>query len=402
MCSNCSIYRDSTGGDIHTASSVHEESHGPLHGLISRRRLLETTGAGVLTALTSGMLMGQGAFATTEDKAPYLCLIVLDGARPEYLNVPNIPHVKSLVKSGTQFSNMFAGIMEAETPAAHTAIGTGSVPARNGILGFNWTNTKGNQISIFSGEKVRAGAMADIVKAAGVPTISSSIHKAYQGSKVVALSGSKYYAADVIGGPDADVIMYFYGTDNGKFIPTAIPNHYPPIGLLENKNLQVPNKNMPLGQENHLAMQLAVNTFNRMRQRVTLINMPEFDWPLGHVDGSINAQSSVQTLMHHFDQDFAMLQQAYHKAGVLDRTIFVLLGDHGMMPLEHKIDASVLTGAIRVSRYHPPDHGVQHGRLFLAHRSIPCAGSGAESRGAQAPVYPVCLRQDSHKIGLRL
>ena len=43
---------------------------------------------------------------------------------------------------------------------------------------------------------------------------------------------------------------------------------------------------------------------------------PESDWPVGHVDGSVLSQKSVNTLMKHFDNDLGMLQEAYRKAGV--------------------------------------------------------------------------------------
>jgi hypothetical protein len=163
---------------------------------------------------------------------------------------------------------------------------------------------------------------------------------------VVALSGSKYYAADAIGGPDANVTMYFQGTAKGQFVPTYIPGHAPPAGLLNAPGLTTSSSHIPLGVENHLVMKLATDTFQRMRQQVTLINLPEFDWPLGHVDGGSSDPKSVTTLMQAFDRDLAMLQDAYRKAGVLDRTLFVLMADHGMMPLTHKVSQSDITRAV--------------------------------------------------------
>jgi arylsulfatase A-like enzyme len=93
-------------------------------------------------------------------------------------------------------------------------------------------------------------------------------------------------------------------------------------------------------------MTLATNTFNRVRQQVTLINLPEFDWPLGHVDGGVIAPQRVTTLMQSFDRDLALLQDAYRQAGVLDQTIFVLMADHGMMPLVHKVSQSDIRAAV--------------------------------------------------------
>jgi arylsulfatase A-like enzyme len=96
-------------------------------------------------------------------------------------------------------------------------------------------------------------------------------------------------------------------------------------------------------------MRLAAATFMHTRQQVTLINLPEFDWPLGHVWGGPTDPGGVKTLMQGFDSDLAMLQQAYHKAGVLNRTIFVILADHGMMPLTHRISKDELVSAITKS-----------------------------------------------------
>jgi arylsulfatase A-like enzyme len=93
-------------------------------------------------------------------------------------------------------------------------------------------------------------------------------------------------------------------------------------------------------------MSLATETFRRMRQQVTLINLPEFDWPLGHVNGGIIDHSGVKTLMHRFDSDLAALQEAYHRAGVLKNTVFVLMADHGMMPLRHTLSDSIFSTAV--------------------------------------------------------
>jgi arylsulfatase A-like enzyme len=103
---------------------------------------------------------------------------------------------------------------------------------------------------------------------------------------------------------------------------------------------------LTLGVENHLAMTLATDTFKRVRQQVTLINLPEFDWPLGHVQGGALDPEDAITLMQGFDRDLVMLQNAYRQAGVLDRTLFVLMADHGMMPLRNKISQSDLTTAV--------------------------------------------------------
>lgn len=306
--------------------------------------MLSLLGGGVGAALTAGLLRRRAA--PSANAPDYLVLIVLDGARPEYLSTPGTPNLQSLLRNGTQFTNAFAGILESETPPGHVSIATGCEPRSNGIVNFWWGSPDNQTISLFSPDKINAGDMEAIIRDSGVPTIAGQVHRFRSGSKVVALSGSKYYASDALGGPDSDVTMYFYGTEGGMFVPTAVPGHEPPLGILDSPGLSISNSNVPEGVENHLAMKLAIDTFTVMRQHVTLINLPEFDWPLGHVHGGIIAPDRVRLLMQGFDQDLGRLQDAYRRAGVLDRTIFVITADHGMMPLRATIDSQVIDKAV--------------------------------------------------------
>jgi arylsulfatase A-like enzyme len=83
-----------------------------------------------------------------------------------------------------------------------------------------------------------------------------------------------------------------------------------------------------------------------MHQQVTLINLPEFDWPLGHVNGASLDQPGVRTLMQGFDQDLASLEDTYRKAGVLGQTLFVLTADHGFTTVSHKVSHNVVNKAV--------------------------------------------------------
>jgi arylsulfatase A-like enzyme len=323
---------------------------------ISRAQLLKRLGAGLAAAMVSGSF-GLELAVSQGTSLPYVVLIVLDGARPDYLNVSDIPqpdylnvsdipHLHRMMKNGTRYTQAFAGILESETPSGHLAIGTGSMPSKTGIPSFWWADRDNQRVSLFSPATIRAGDMEKLIREAGVPTLAQLVHKKSPNSKVVALSGSKYYAADAIGGPEADVTMYFQGTPAGEYVPTYIPGHAPPPGLLSSPGVVTKNSHMPLGLENHLAMKLAASAFDQMRQQVTLINLPEFDWPLGHIDGGVVDPAAVKALMQSFDRDLGMLQEAYREAGVLGRTLFVVMSDHGMTPLAHKVSRSDIRSAV--------------------------------------------------------
>jgi hypothetical protein len=286
--------------------------------------------------------------------AKYLVLIVLDGARPDYFNLTRMPHVDALRATGAQFTNAFDGILESETPAGHTTISTGSPPSRDGILGFGWAQND-NDFSLFSPTVVRAGAIEHIMEAANVPTIAGLYKAKFPRARVVALSGHKYYAADPLGGPSADAIMYYQGNDRGKYVPVAIPGHMPPKGILNAPGVIGPSTHLPDGGEDRLATNLALRAFQVMHQRITLINYPEFDWPIGHVDGGILARSKVIALMKEFDRDLARIEHAYAKVGVLKRTLFVITADHGMEPIHRFVDHAVFWNAIRAAGTTAPD-----------------------------------------------
>lgn len=301
-----------------------------------------TAMAGVLHTRSRSHVVAGSHLAPFAQQAKYLVLIVLDGARPDYFGLTSLPNVDALRSEGVQYTAAFDGFLESETPAGHTVIATGTSPARNGILGFDWAQND-SDYSLFSPDIVRAGAMEQIMESANVPTIAGLFKKQYPNAKVVALSGHKYYAADPMGGPSADAIMYYQGDQAGRYVPVAIPNHMPPAGVLDAPGLIGPSTHLPYGEEDTLATKLALAAFARMHQQITLINLPEFDWPLGHVDGS--DRTKTIELMKGFDQDLGMIKDAYRKAGVLDKTLFVITADHGMTPLTRFVHESVFTDA---------------------------------------------------------
>jgi len=109
------------------------------------------------------------------------------------------------------------------------------------------------------------------------------------------------------------------------------------------------------GGEDHLATNLALATFAQMQPRIMMINYPEVDWPLGHVDGGNLDPSVVQTDMREFDADLARIEAAYQKAGILNRTLFVITADHGMMPIDRFIPSTVVSNAVSQAGTTAPD-----------------------------------------------
>lgn len=288
--------------------------------------------------------LSQAYVPFASDTTPkYLVLMVLDGARPDYFGVTALPHVDALVEQGTRFSNAFSGILEAETPTGHATIATGSRPTNDGILGFDWGNDN-DRYSLFNPDQM--GTVEQIIQDSHAPTIAGLYKKKFPDARVVALSGHKYYAAAPLGGPDADAIMYYQGDPQGHYVPVAVPGHTPPPGVLDAPGVTLPTTHLKNGQEDGLATTLALTAVKQMHPRILLINYPEFDWPLGHVDGGILDRSGVATDMKNFDSDLARIENTYRSEGILDQTLFVITADHGMMPITHFVSASVLDNSL--------------------------------------------------------
>lgn len=280
----------------------------------------------------------------------YLVLFVIDGGKPDYLNVPKTPNLHALMKAGTVYQNAFDGILESETPAGHATIGTGSPPNKNGILSFGWANSDNNRTTdLFDPNFVQKGGMEQIMSQAGAPSIASLIHANEPNARVVALSGHKYYAADALGGPDADAIIYYEGTPSGKYAPVSTVGHSPPKSLLEEKSLTLPTTHLAVGAENRLTMHLAQETFRAMHPTALLVNLPEFDWPLGHVWGADRDRKDMNTLMQDFDHELGALRDEYRRAGILNKTLFVVTADHGFARIYHQVSQTVLDAAVAKS-----------------------------------------------------
>jgi arylsulfatase A-like enzyme len=300
----------------------------------------------------SGLGIGAGVTAPK-----YLVIMVLDGAQPGYLDVVPLPHLDALRAQGTQFTNAMAGILEAETPAGHTTIATGSRPDRSGILGFDWANDD-DRFSLFNPDKMPA--LEQIMENAQAPTIGALYKQRFPRARVVAISGHKYYAAAPLGGPAADAIIYYQGDSNGRYVPVAVPGHVPPSSILDDPRVAGPSTHLPDGGEDHLVTKMAVQVVRTMHPRMLLMNYPEFDWPVGHIDGGMEDPAAVTTLMTGFDEDLGQLEETYRKAGILDQTLFVITADHGMAPITHFIPYTTIRTAIAKAGTTPTSIAYNH------------------------------------------
>lgn len=338
-----------------------QASGGPsfLDSRLSRAQMLQALGGGVALLATAGPVtagLAQAAAPAVAEpvsmpkRAEYLCLIVLDGGRPDYItkNLGSLPNVRSLIKRGRWYNRAWVGDLMSITPPGHAVIGTGSFPKNDGgIVNWDWGVHSTGKISPTTQalENYQNGWVFKLMKDSGTPTLSGIIRKKYPNDPVIAGSGSHFHAAGPLGGPEASWI-FSYERQGGSWAPYTVGQNPVPAKLLHDPSLRtkLPSSNhstvplvqipLPLGQENSLVVDFAIRALQQEKPRAIMLNLPEVD-TVGHWSKKWYAEEG--RVYHAFDRSLGRLIEAYKSAGIYDRTLFVITADHGMIQSKHRV-----------------------------------------------------------------
>jgi len=309
------------------------------------------------------------ASETWQARPRYVVLLVLDGGLPAYLKLAAFPHIAALMRRGVTYSSAWDGMLESETPTGHASLGTGSLPKRHGIISFSWVTDDNVAEQPTNPIPIQQGQLEQLLQRSGVPSLASLLKQHDKKAIVVVTSGHKDYAVDSVGGWAADYLM-FYVERGQTWTPVAIPRHVPPQSVLQAPGLTAYAPHLAPGDQDSLAVQLALSAFRRLHQTVTIVNLPEFDWPLGHLRGGKADRASAWQLTNRLDQDLAAIEQEYARARVLKQTLFVLTSDHGMVTLNHLVPHQIIQNAVQAAGTSLTDYEFHSaGYLWLRDRS---------------------------------
>ena len=288
----------------------------------------------------------------------FAVIVVLDGCRPDYLDLVPMPNLRRLMRRGTTYSQAFVGQLIANTPPGHATIGTGVHPKRHGIQGFWWKDPRTNRMTRPTDlSPVEHGLLERVLSEHHVPSIAAAVKAADRHARIVSLSGNKCYAADAMGTASADYILCseIY---HDRWVAQAMGRHQPPSGAINNPHFDSPIpppmsslgaevEQWTLGTETEWIIRYALWAFHRIRYpQVMMLNLPETDVAM-HFAGA--DMSVAATLMKHADQGIGELVAAYHAAGILDRTVFVVTADHGMSVIHSRIPFHIFDQAIAMA-----------------------------------------------------
>ena len=370
-------------------TTEHDAKHQPNRDLpwdraITRRDLLRyggmlgfgAVGASMLAACSPAADLAapiDNTAAAPPASAKYLAIVVVDGCRPDYLGYGHLPNLRGMLGRGTFYSNAWAGIMQAITPACHASLNTGLFPKNDGgILGFWWENPTtqkyGESVNLTDTldptqpggtSAINPDSLSRLLKQAQSPTMAGLLKQVDPTAKVYTSSGVKFYAADAAGGPDADFITYYWNDGPNTYRPLSIPGHELPAGILDDPTLRTdnyttmnygvagqPSAGHP-GQQDSLVVDLAMKVIRQERPRIVILNLPEMDYPFGHLNGGPHNPHYVTAVMEGADRAIGRLFQTYKDLGIFHETVFAFLGDHGMIPLQQQVDKSSIWPAVQ-------------------------------------------------------
>lgn len=307
-----------------------------------------------LLSLSMSLLLPFTASAASSSQsltAKYVCMIVLDAGRPDYItnHIRQMPNMRAFLKHARWYNRAWVGDLMSITPPGHAVIGTGSLPKDDGgIVNWDWGMHKTGTISpTFQAiSTYQSGYAFRLMKASGTPTLAGIIHTKYPHGIVIAGSGAHFHAAGPMGGPDANWI-FSYNRIKGNWAPYSLdPTRPVPPSILNDPSLRTPvatsnDSTVPLvydpvkiGVQDSLVVKFAIKSLQRYRPRAIMINLPEVD-TIGH--WSHQWKKDEGTLYRSFDADLGRLTAAYKQAGIYNQTLFVITADHGMIQSKHRV-----------------------------------------------------------------
>jgi len=333
-------------------------------GRLTRRQFIAGLAAAGVTASSIPSLLSAGtarAAAQAPPAAEYVCLVVLDGGRPDYITnrLHELPNVRAFMKQARWYKNAWVGSLMSITPPDHAVLGTGSLPRDNGgLVNWEWGIHSTGKIS----ESLQDLSTYDndwafnLIRESGTPTLAGEIRKKYPKDLVIAGSGAHFHAAGPLGGPDASWI-FWYQRQGNQWVPRQMgPNPVPSV-LLNDPSLRVtlPGKTdstvpqyyspLLLGQQDSLVVDFAIKALQHYRPRGMLLNLPEID-AIGH--WSLQWKRDEGILHRSFDQALGRLLAAYKTVGIYEKTLFVITADHGMIQSKNRVlDREAVINQIR-------------------------------------------------------
>jgi len=264
-------------------------------------------------------------------------LIVIDGCGADYLGLCPTPNLDALAARGVRYSDAIVGHVVNDTPAGHATLVTGRLPSCHGVVAHEWHDVvTGDWVHLTGLEAAWDNTLLHAYDGVDVKPLSSLVKQRYPDGYVAAVSCGKFYAAALMGAPDADEYL--------SFPPDARREDGPPGEAWDWTYLDT------------TAITAAIKVVRDHRPALLMINMPEMD-RVGQERGGLLAPDVMAAVLSNADRQIGRLVDEYRAQGLLGETVFVVTADHGMVPSRHIIDPAPIKQIIEsLGTKSLPDH----------------------------------------------
>jgi len=281
---------------------------------VTRRRLL-TVGL-LLTAL-----VGCAVHAQPPARALHVVIVTLDGLRPEFYldDTYAAPELRALMKTGSH-ARVAEGVFPTVTYPSHTSIVTGVRPARHGVL-YNTIATPAGTRGRWYEEAtdLRAPPIWEWARAAGLTTAAVS-WPATAGARIDLLV------------PERDYYAQKEPLDRLRADSTA--GIFERLGVMPKAEMF---KDVVLWDV--FLTETATAIIRQTRPRLLLLHLVQTDY-FQHRAGRDGAE--VKSAVARVDAHVGALRRALSEAGLADRSVIIVTGDHGFEDATKAVHPNVI------------------------------------------------------------
>ncbi|MBI3301622.1 MAG: alkaline phosphatase family protein [Deltaproteobacteria bacterium] len=275
-----------------------------------------------------GTLLFQGSLRA-ETIQHHVILLSIDGLRPDYYLHPEkyhlkIPHLRSLTQRGSYAQSML-GVYPTLTYPSHTTIVTGVRPARHGVVSnFIFAPSQGLMNWYLKSTDIQAKTLWEAARDKGLKTAIVTWPVSYGAQVDYLIPENLAVTTDI-----ADLIRQ--GSTEGLF--EDLEKQRGPIKLLPFND---PKACIPLDK---MTTDFAAEILRRYKPHLLLAHLLDVDHEQ-HGTGIDTPQ--VFASFERIDALIGKLIDAARHAGIWDHTTFIIVGDHGFLPVHAALDFNAL------------------------------------------------------------
>ncbi len=271
--------------------------------------------------------------AAQERPADHVILISIDGLRPEFYLEERwpAPMIQRMAAEGAHAERV-RGVTPTVTYPSHTTMVTGALPARHGITNNRPFEAGGESgLWFMVSDSIRVPAIWDAVAARG--DVSAGVSWPVSARSAIDYNVPEFWS---VAGREGDL--------TGPAAQTfALRAEVRPAGLLEEIEAEslgpFPDYYWGYNRSREDAVgDIAGHLIEHYRPNLLVVHLNQTDYHQ-HAEGREGAE--VRLGVASVDRAVARMVEAADRAGILDRTAFVVTGDHGFVDVDTRVSPNV-------------------------------------------------------------